>query len=111
MTTQHTQGRIKAVGVDLLIINPNGIHGLISGPSDETCRANAAELVRRWNAFEEGGAVRTLVEAAGLLLESSAVVLAEDEHPQYMTATRIALRAALSALVEPGAGAGREPQE
>lgn len=61
---EHTEGKLEHghiydwelwIGADYHIAD---VHGNLS-----TRHANATELVRRWNAFEEGGIVSDLIEA------------------------------------------------
>lgn len=61
---EYTKGKLELndirpweiwVGADIHIADVHGNH--------ETRRANARELVRRWNAFEEGGLVEEAIEA------------------------------------------------
>ena len=70
------------------------------------CRepADAAELVRRWNAFEPGGAVAGAVEALNAAVNY--VHKMSDDDADLIVSTSDAL----AALVESGAGAGKEPQ-
>lgn len=71
----------------------------------------AAELVRRWNAFEEGGAVRRLTEELRATVDVYDNPKAERNTllAGLVDVARVILSdPALAALVEPGAG--REPQ-
>lgn len=63
--------------------------------------ANITELLKRWAAFEEGGAVAILDDLAG---EWEKMTWGPYANPGT------AVRRALAALVESGAGAGKEPQ-
>ena len=64
--------------------------------------AEAFERARRWNAFEPGGAVAGAIEAMQMAIWMAREHTADDAVD--------GLHAALDALVEPGAGAGKEPQ-
>ena len=121
MAKQHTQGRLSAGGSDrcVLFARP-GNTPIASADTPE----DAAELVRRWNAWEEGGAMAGAIEALSAFIER-----AQGNGMGQWKEVKAARRA-LAALVEPepnrppkspryylvddsaepGAGAGREPQ-
>ena len=80
MTEQHTQGRLRAGGSGLRTRDVWGINGykvfeafpgvpgdhIITVTELDAASANAAELVKRWNAFEPGGAVAQAIEALAM---------------------------------------------
>ena len=113
MTEQHTQGRLVVMFWPFpephrWIARAPATPGSskpgeqITGPIKD--EAVARELVRRWNAFEPGGAVERLISAT----DAAAYRMEDNGMGGWKEAK--ALRAALAALVEPGAGAGKEPQ-
>lgn len=78
--SEYTKGKMELndirpweiwVGADIHIADVHGNH--------EARRANAKEIVRRWNAFEEGGIVSDLVkDGKDLLLFSECSPFCED---------------------------------
>lgn len=70
-TKKHTQGRLAATQ-DAYLVDENDDIIALATDGEERCRkidtANAAELVRRWNAFEPGGIVEEMREALERLL-------------------------------------------
>ena len=116
MTEQHTQGRIRAIGVDLVVgdLPVLGASGwaTTAGLSQAECEANAAELVRRWNAFEPGGAVERFMEAVSAVQPPDTLRHSYecDGVGDFCGCLWGNVRATYAALVEPGAGAGKEPQ-
>lgn len=105
MAKQHTQGRLSAGGSDrcVLFARP-GNTPIASADTPE----DAAELVRRWNAWEEGGAARLVIEALAEMLNQ----YAETDDVGWRARMHDRAREALAAVeaAEPGAGAGREPK-
>ena len=110
MTEQHTQGRLdfESGGLcDGYIITSEGL------PVARDLRFDdAQEFVRRWNAFELGGAVERMSEA---LIDTTAALGGAIEQIKALNSTpsgnsKRALQTGIevirAALVEPGAGEG-----
>ena len=79
MTEQHTQGRLPGQvllaedGSAIYALGPDGFNTHLAQAQGEGREAFARALWYRWNAFEPGGAVAGMIEAARVVRDECSI--------------------------------------